>query len=149
MDAHVRAMTFHEKAQLVLFVLARESVLVVLGFLVAGISLTGLLSQNARARMLGALLALLLLVAMGVYVWIKVGPDLKSGRMCCGDVEVRGKRVERREATTAYYLVSAENGRYEVSRELFDRIYEGQIVRITYTNKLQIVLHLERPDCQV
>ncbi len=146
MDADTRAMTFHEKAQLILFVLAREWVLVMLGFLVAGISLTGLLSQNARARMLGGLLALLLLVAMGLYVWIKVGPDLKNGRVHAADVEVREKRIERHEATTAHYLISAANGRYEVSRELFDQTYEGQIVRIIYTDKLQIILHLERPD---
>jgi len=149
MDTHVRAMTLREKAQLILFVLAREWVLVMLGFLVAGISLTGLLSQSVRARMLGALLALLLLVAMGLYVWIKVGPDLKNGQMHTADVEVREKQIGQHEATTAYYLISAEDDRYEVSRELFDRILEGQIVRINYTGKLRVVLHLERPEYQI
>jgi hypothetical protein len=144
MEDNPRTMTVHEKWMLVLFALGREWVLVATGFLVSGISLSALLSQDTAERAAGAILALLLWLAMGLYIWIKLQADLKAGEICTKEVQVCEKRVQRQEATTSLYLIDREGQAYEVSQRHYNQADTGQVYRLTYTGRLRIVLALER-----
>jgi hypothetical protein len=144
MEETPRTMTVREKWRLVLFVLGREWVLVATGLLVSGISLSALFSQDAAERAAGALLALLLWLAMGLYIWIKLQADLKAKQICTKEIEVREKRMQRQEATTSLYLIDREAEAYEVSQRHFNQANTGQVYRLTYTARLHIVLVMER-----
>jgi uncharacterized protein HemX len=139
-----RSMTVREKWRLVLFVLEREWVLVATGFLVSGISLSALLSRNAAERAAGVVLALLLWLAMGLYIWIKLQSDLRAAEVCTKEIEVREKRVQRQEATVSLYLVDRDGQSYEVSQRHFNQADSGQTYRLTCTSRLYIVLAMER-----
>jgi hypothetical protein len=143
MEENPRAMTVREKWRLVLFALGREWVLVATGFLVSGISLSALLSQNAYERGAGVVLALLLWLAMGLYIWIKLRADLRAGQVCAKEVEVVDKQVQRQEATALLYLIDREGQRYEVAERHFNKAARGHSYLLTYTYRLRIVLAME------
>ena len=144
MEENPRTMTIREEWRLVLFVLGREWVLVAAGLLVSGISLSALFSQDAAERAAGVLLALLLWLAMGLYIWIKLQADLKARQICIKEIEVREKRTQRQEATTSLFLINRETEAYEVSQRHFNQANIGQVYRLTYTVRLHIVLVMER-----
>jgi hypothetical protein len=144
MEENPRAMTIREKWRLVLFVLGRDWVLVATGFLVSGISLSALLSETAYERGVGAVLALLLWLAMGLYIWIKLQADFRAGQVCSKEVEIHEKRVQRQEAATLLYLIDREGQKYEVAERHFNKADTGQVYLLTYTCRLHIVLAMER-----
>ena len=139
-----RKMTKRERRVLIWFVLCREWVLIAIGVLTMGISLSSLFSNHPAERISGLVLALLLLLAMGLFVWIKLQKDLRAGLVCEEDVDVRAKRQERGEATTTYWLVDSEGGEYEVPHRWYTWVEPRQAYTLTYTAELRIVLSAKR-----
>ena len=139
-----RKITGREKRALISFVLAREWVLIAIGVLTTGISLSGLFSNHAAERIMGFLLAFLLLLAMGLFVWIKLRGDLQCGMVHEEDVGIRAKRRERGEATTTFWLVDDRGGEYEVSHRLYTWVEPRQSYTLIYTANMRIVLSAKR-----
>ena len=139
-----RQITNRERRFLVSFVLSREWVLIAIGVLTMGISLSGLLSNKVAERIMGLVLAFLLLLAMVLFVWIKLRRDLRSGHVREEDVVIRAKRQERREATTSFWLVDGEGREYEVSHRWYTWVEPRQSYTLTYTAELRIVLSAKR-----
>ena len=137
-------MTRGEVWYLIRFVLRREWVLLAIGVLTMGVSLSSLLSNRPAERVSGLALALLLLVAMSLFVWIKLRKDLSTGEVCEEDVDIQAKRQESGEATMTYWLVDIDGIEYEVSHRWYTRVEPRQAYRLTYTARLRIVLSVER-----
>ena len=137
-------MTAGERRALVLFIWAREWVLMTIGALMVGMSLTLAPSARVLERGVGVALALLLLLAMGLYLWAKARRDLLAGRVAEREADIVAKTVERRQATTLYYLSDVAANRYEVSSQTYERAQEGETYRMVHTLGTHIVLSLTR-----
>ena len=142
--ARSQKMTRGEVWYLVRFVLCREWVLLAIGVLTMGVSLSSLLSNHPAERVSGLALALLLLVAMSLFIWIKLRKDLRTREVCEEDVDIQAKRQESGEATMTYWLVDIDGTEYEVSHRWYTRVEPRQAYRLTYTAGLRIVLSVER-----
>jgi hypothetical protein len=140
----LREMTKEEKRQLIGLVLGREWVLLAIGVLVMGISLSYLLSSRPYEQIMGLALAILLLVAMGLFVWSKLQRDLKDPMLGERDVTIVEKHQTKGETTYSYWLVDEHGVEYDAPHRVFTRVEPGQMYHLVFTQHLHIVLSVER-----
>lgn len=133
-------MTTEERQKLIRFVIAREWVVLLAGLLMVGVSLSATIGPHVSERASGIVLAVLLLLAMALFVWMRAEDDLAAGEVMREEIILAGKETERHEAAIMRFIYDLDGRRYQVSRICYDNLKKGQSYELLYTSEQRIVL---------
>lgn len=146
MEETLRPMTGREKWQLVAFVAQREWVLLTTGILLAGAAACFISGPGSTwwHRLGSSAVSILLLVAVGLFLWMRLARDLRDGRVGETVVTAVQRTSERHEGAVIREMVTAKGERFEVSAMAYEDIRPAGRYRLVYTVEQHIALVCEQ-----